>query len=78
MFMNSPLGRSCAEGLATARIAGRIDAAAVRDAYRIAFGREATADESRLSTVPHRQADIYRRDGKSDAGDAAGSISARP
>ncbi len=66
MFMNSPLGRSCAEGL-TARLPAD-HAAAVRDAYRIAFGREATADESRLSTeFLTRQAEIYRRDAKSDA-----------
>ena len=60
MFLNSPLGRSSAEGLA-ARISGDI----VRDAYQIALGRTPTADETRLSLAfLDRQAETYRQAGK--------------
>jgi len=65
MFMNSPLGRSCAGGLAAR--AGEEDP--VREAYRIAFGRAPTADESAASAdFLARQAAAYRREGREDAG----------
>ncbi len=63
MFLNSPLGRKSAEGLA-ARLPTENP---VREAYRLCFGREPTADESRLSaTFLDGQADVYRREGKAD------------
>jgi hypothetical protein len=66
MFMNSALGRSCAEGLA-ARVSGVPAGDAVRDAYRIAFGREPNAPESRLSAAfLARQAEVYQHAGKPD------------
>ncbi len=65
MFMNSPLGRSCAEGLA-----GRLPAEnedAVGDAYRIVFSRAPTNDEASLSAAfLARQAEVYRRDARPD------------
>jgi mono/diheme cytochrome c family protein len=66
LFMNSPLGRRCAEGLA-GRVAGGSDAEAVRGAYHIAFGRAPTDEESRLAAgFLARQADGYARDGRPD------------
>jgi mono/diheme cytochrome c family protein len=66
MFMNSPLGRRCAEGLAS-RVAGKAANDAVHDAYRIAFGRSPTDDESRLaSEFLDRQSAGYRRDNTPD------------
>lgn len=66
MFMNSPLGRACAEGLA-GRVSGQGAPEAVRNAYLIAFGREPTADEARLAAgfLGH-QGDVYKREGKAD------------
>jgi cytochrome c553 len=66
MFMNSPLGRGCAEELA-ARSAAGPPAERVRAAYRIALGREPTVEESRLvAEFLANQEGVYRRDGKSD------------
>jgi cytochrome c553 len=47
MFLNSPLGRHCAEGFAS-RLTGD-DESAVRRAYQIAFHREPTAGEQALA-----------------------------
>jgi len=64
MFLNSPLGRSSAEGLA-ARVSGAPPEAAVRAAYRHCFSRAPTADEARLSaSFLGRQADAYRAAGR--------------
>ena len=63
MFMNSYLGRSCAEGLAE-RLVG-LGSGAAADGYRIAFGRSPTPDESRLAAeFLAGQSAVYRRDGK--------------
>jgi mono/diheme cytochrome c family protein len=68
LFMNSPLGRRCAEGFA-ARLDPASPAEAVRRAYRIAFGRDPRGDEARLSCeFLARQAEGYEHDGKSDPG----------
>ncbi|MFO0952805.1 MAG: DUF1549 domain-containing protein [Isosphaeraceae bacterium] len=64
LFMNSPLGRSAAEGLAS-----RLDPArtpeSVREAYRIAFGREPEPAESgAAASFLAAQAAAHARDGK--------------
>ena len=62
LFLNSALGRRCAEGLA-ARLSS--PQSAIREAYAIAFGREPSDDEERLSTAfLERQTGLYRREGK--------------
>ena len=48
VFMNSPLGRRCAIGLA-ARLGPLPADAAIRQAYRLVLGRQPTHDEARLS-----------------------------
>ncbi len=65
MFMNSPLGRDSAEGLA-ARISGEPGAeSSVRGAYRLCFGREASSGELRLaSDFLARQTSTYAADSK--------------
>jgi hypothetical protein len=64
MFMNSPLGRACSEGLA-ARLDGSTDGDLVRSAYRLAFGRAPTDAEARLSaTFLSQQQSVYAADGK--------------
>jgi mono/diheme cytochrome c family protein len=66
LFMNSPLGRRCAEGFA-ARLDPASPAEAVPRAYRIAFGRDPGGDEARLSSeFLARQAEGYEHDGKSE------------
>ena len=45
MFLNSKLGRDCAEGLAAQVMAGD----SIGQAYRIAYGREPTSDEKQLA-----------------------------
>jgi hypothetical protein len=49
MFMNSALGRASAEGLASRVSAEPTREGAIRRAYKIAFGREASTDETRLA-----------------------------
>lgn len=71
MFMNSALGRSCAEGLAH-RLSNQNPAEIVRNAYRIALGREPRDDEAKLSLgFLEGQRDVYKRDGQADADRAA-------
>ncbi len=48
MFLNSKLGRECAEGLAARASAGD-SKDAVRQAYRLRYGREPTSDEEQLA-----------------------------
>jgi mono/diheme cytochrome c family protein len=65
MFMNSPLGRSSAEGLAC-RVAGESGPEGpVRLAYKLSFGREASAGETRLAVdFLARQSSAYSADSK--------------
>jgi cytochrome c553 len=65
-FMNSELGRRCASGLA-ARLPVSAPAATVAAAYRLAYGRVPTADETRVgSEFLKRQAGRYREGGRPD------------
>ena len=48
VFMNSPLGRRCAQGLAD-RLAFQPADAAVRHGYRLVLSRQPTAGEAQLS-----------------------------
>jgi mono/diheme cytochrome c family protein len=48
MFLNSKLGRDCAEGLAARVLAGD-SKDEVRQAYRLAYGREPTSEENQLA-----------------------------
>jgi hypothetical protein len=73
MFLNSPEGRRCAEGFAD-RLAGAggPDADVVKLAYRMAFGREPGADESRLSAeFLSNQGASHEEAGRSDPRRAA-------
>jgi hypothetical protein len=64
MFMNSPLGRQCAEGLAD-RLAGMVTDQKVPRAYKIALGRDPSPAEFKLSTgFLARQKSAYERDKK--------------
>jgi mono/diheme cytochrome c family protein len=66
-FMNSPLARRCAEGL-VARLPVYRPEATIREAYRLAYGREPSDVESRLaSAFLGRQASRYRASGRPDA-----------
>ena len=67
MFMNSPQGRSYAEGFAK-RLAGKPPAEAVIAAYRLAVGRK-PADAERTLAVEFlaRQAEAYTKTGKDEA-----------
>ena len=68
MFMNSPLGRRAAEGFA-ARVAGADRAEAIRHGYRLAFGREPTADEARAAAdFLDGQGSAYQRAAKPEPG----------
>ena len=70
LFMNSPLGRSCAEGLA-GRLRG-VASDAVNDGYRISFGRAPTVDETRLANeFLASQSAVHRRAGDADPDRAA-------
>jgi mono/diheme cytochrome c family protein len=68
MFLNSPLGRECAAGFAGCLAdAPAGEAEAVRRAYRMAFGREPTSAEARLSAdFLDGQAASYQRAGSPD------------
>jgi mono/diheme cytochrome c family protein len=71
MFMNSPLGRRCAEGFA-GRLAGESPGAAVRRAYLLAYGREPTGGEARISAeFLAEQSSRYAKAGRADADRAA-------
>jgi hypothetical protein len=64
-FLNSPLARRCAEGLAAR--AERAGPSAVDQAYRIAFGRAPTEAELQLSAgFLSAQASTHTRDGQRD------------
>jgi mono/diheme cytochrome c family protein len=64
MFMNSPLGRRSALGLAE-RVSGESDDASVRHVYQIAYGREPTAQEIKLSLAfIAKQSVGYKNDGR--------------
>jgi len=68
MFMNSPLGRTCAEAFA-ARLAGPDRARTVNLGHRLAYGRGPTEDELRLAAeFLAGQEDAYRSAGKADPG----------
>ena len=65
-FLNSELGRRCANGLA-ARLPVNTPAATTSAAYRLAYGRLPTDAETRIaSEFLERQADRYRGDGRPD------------
>ncbi len=68
LFMNSPLGRASAEGLAS-RVSGEPSPAAViRHAYKLTFGREPSPEETRLGLdFMARQNSTYAADNKNDA-----------
>ncbi|GAC1449069.1 MAG: PSD1 and planctomycete cytochrome C domain-containing protein [Isosphaeraceae bacterium] len=66
LFMNSPLGRLCAQGLA-ARLDNGPTAKAIPYAYHLAFGREPTAAETDLANAfLARQSRAYHDAGKPD------------
>jgi uncharacterized protein DUF1549/uncharacterized protein DUF1553 len=66
VFMNSPLGRSCASGLAD-RLAFLPSEAAIRHGYRFVLGRQPTQDEARLSAdFLAAQANGYAQAGRPD------------
>ncbi len=69
LFMNSPLGRTSAEGLA-ARVIGEPGTdGPLRHAYKLCFGREPSPQEIRLGLdFMARQHSTYAADNKSDAG----------
>ncbi|SIO57397.1 Planctomycete cytochrome C [Singulisphaera sp. GP187] len=71
MFMNNLEGRRAAEHF-SARLAGEPDANVVRHAYRLAFGREPTAAETRFATdfLDH-QSDAYQQAGRPNPGQLA-------
>jgi mono/diheme cytochrome c family protein len=65
MFMNSPLGRSSAEGLASRVSLEKGPEALVSRAYKLSFGREASKDETRLAVdFLARQTSTYAADNK--------------
>jgi hypothetical protein len=67
LFMNNPLVRRCALGLA-GRLAGQPQGEAIRRGYRIALAREASDAEIRLATVfLNEQRNKYAKAGKPDA-----------
>jgi mono/diheme cytochrome c family protein len=67
VFMNSPLGRRCAIGLAD-RLAYEPADAAVRHGYRLVLGRQPTQDEARLSAdFLAAQAKGYAQAGRPDS-----------
>jgi hypothetical protein len=67
LFLNSPQCRQYADGLA-GRVAGRPTEAAVRDAFRIALGREPGDAEKRLALdFLARQETAHRAAGRADA-----------
>jgi mono/diheme cytochrome c family protein len=66
VFMNSPLGRRCATGLAD-RLAFLPSEAAIRHGYRFVLGRQPTQDEARLSAdFLAAQANGYAQAGRPD------------
>ena len=66
MFMNSPLGRTAAEGLA-GRVAGTNREEAVAKAYKIAFGREPSAEEAKIAAeFLQSQTAAHQHDAKSE------------
>jgi Protein of unknown function (DUF1549)/Protein of unknown function (DUF1553) len=66
VFMNSPLGRRCATGLAD-RLAFLSSEAAIRHGYRFVLGRQPTQDEARLSAdFLAAQANGYAQAGRPD------------
>lgn len=71
MFMNSPQGRRYAEGFAQ-RLTGKTPEETVRAAFRLALGREPTADEQKLTTeFIARQSEAYQQAGKTNAAQLA-------
>jgi mono/diheme cytochrome c family protein len=67
LFMNSPLGRGCAEGLATRAGGEPSTEGTVGRAYKLAYGRAPGADETRLALdFLARQRSTYAADGKPD------------
>ena len=71
MFMNSPQGRSYAEGLAK-RLQGKEAAVAVREGYRLTVGREPTEAEQKLTTeFISKQAETYKQSGKANGAELA-------
>jgi len=65
-FMNSALGRRCANGLA-ARLPVHTPAATINTVYRLAYGRLPTEAETRIASLfLKRQAERYRGDGRPD------------
>ena len=74
MFMNSPLGRESAEGLA-ARVSGEtMPEGPILAAYKLCFGREASSDEKRLA-IDFLAPDLYLRRGQQTGARPAGSSS---
>ena len=71
MFMNSPQGRSYAEGLAK-RLQGKETALAVREGYRLTVGREPTEAEQKLTTeFISKQGEAYKQAGKANGAELA-------
>ena len=67
MFLNSPQARSYAEGFAQ-RLDGLEGPAAIRQAYRIAYGRSPDADElPAAEEFLDRQRRSYASEGQADA-----------
>ena len=71
MFLNSPQARRYSEGLA-GRLKGRKGVAAIREAYRIAYGREPTAAEiADGEQFLDQQRRSYKAEGRTGAADLA-------
>lgn len=71
MFMNSPQGRSYAEGVAK-RLQGKETALAIREGYRLTIGREPTEVEQKLTTeFITRQSEAYKQAGKGNGAELA-------
>jgi hypothetical protein len=69
LFMNSPLGRASAEGLASRAASETTPEGSIARAYKLAFSRAPEADETRLALdFLARQRSTYAADGKPDAG----------
>ena len=66
MFMNSPLGRTAAEGLA-GRVAGPNREESIAKAYTIAFGRDPSAEEAKIAIdFLQGQTSAHEHDAKSE------------
>ena len=71
MFMNSPLGRTAAEGLAE-RMTSPNQEESIAKGYQIAFGREPTAEEVKIAAdFLQAQTTAHEHDAKSDPGKLA-------